>query len=61
MVLEILQRADGGESYRALGRAFGVTHRAIRLIVRRETWTHISYPSRGQVAATDLLFPAGLS
>lgn len=33
--------AQGGVSYAALGRRFGVSDVAIRLIVRRETWQHV--------------------
>lgn len=32
----------GGASLRGLGRAYGVTHRNIRLIVIRETWQQVS-------------------
>ena len=33
--------AQGGHSYRSLGRQFGVTRGAIHQAVKRETWKHI--------------------
>ena len=40
-VVEIRQRASGGESSRALGAVFKVSHTTILKIVRREKWSHV--------------------
>jgi DNA invertase Pin-like site-specific DNA recombinase len=40
-VLEIRARAEHGEGFRELGRAYGVSHITIRRIVLRETWVHV--------------------
>ena len=34
--------ADGGVSYSELGRRYGVTHQAVRNLVLRKTWKHLS-------------------
>ena len=41
-VVEIRQRYAQGEYQNALGRAFGVSQKAIFDIVHRETWTHVA-------------------
>jgi hypothetical protein len=40
-VLDIREKHGRGATYRGLARQYGVTHRAIRLCVLRESWTHI--------------------
>jgi len=40
-VLEIRKRSAQGESFRALGREYGVTHTAISHLVKRKTWKHV--------------------
>lgn len=46
-VAEIRELHAAGESLRALGRRFGVTHRSIRLIVTGMSW-HDEYPDGAQ-------------
>lgn len=42
-VREIRKRhADGGESFSALGRAFGVSRTTIKQAVRRQLWRHVN-------------------
>lgn len=43
-VAEIRRRSVAGEGQRALGRAFGVTHRSIRLIITGQSWRD-EYPA----------------
>lgn len=45
-VLEIRRRADEGTS--ALARAFGVSHGAIRGVLTRQNWAHLSESGVGQ-------------
>lgn len=40
-VIEIRRRAEIGESFRCLGRLFGVSHQTISSVVKRKTWRHI--------------------
>lgn len=40
-VREIRERANRGENFCSLGRAFGVTEAAIRMAVTRRTWSHV--------------------
>ncbi len=38
----IRERFASGESMRSIARSHGVTHEAIRKVIRRETWTHVA-------------------
>lgn len=41
-VLDILARWQAGQSMRAIGRHYRVTHEAVRKVVRGETWRHVT-------------------
>lgn len=40
-VIEIRRQNAGGRSMRSLGRHHGISHEAIRKVIRRETWAHV--------------------
>jgi HNH endonuclease len=49
-VREIRSRSAAGESQRALGRAFGVSHQAVDKIVQRRAWAHLDAALRARGA-----------
>ena len=46
-VQEIRTRSEAGESYAALGRAFGISATSARQIALRHTWRHVPLAEAG--------------
>ncbi len=45
-VLEIIERVDFGETYRAVGARYGVTRQTIMNIVHGRSWKHLTTPKQ---------------